>query len=274
MLKRLLSGLLTRGAASINLVKKSFPCPVCNGKGQCIGAVDFNRSCEDKEQRIFPRSERLVDYFQCEQCDFMFAPEFLEWSEDRFLSEIYNDEYILADPEFPEIRPRRMAQGLDQIFGSVKREIHHLDYGSGYGTLSKLLEAATWRTKSFDPFFKESSTLDGEKFDLVTAIEVFEHVPFPHRLMVDLVARLRSDGVLYFSTLLSDDFQREDSIMDWWYLAPRNGHISLFSLKSLTFLLDQYNFKLAIAGPGHFFAYRNCPRWFNSIELFSALRFN
>jgi SAM-dependent methyltransferase len=274
MLKKIFAELAMRGAASIRLTKKPSSCPVCDGTARSIGAVDFNRTCEDSEQRVFARSDKLVDYFLCERCDFMFSPEFLEWSEDRFLREIYNEEYLLVDPEFPEIRPRRMAKGLEEIFGGVKREIHHLDYGSGYGTLSKLLEATGWQTNSYDPFFKENSALDVEKFDLVTAIEVFEHVPFPYRLMDDLVARLRPDGVLYFSTLLSDGVQCERSTLDWWYLAPRNGHISLFSMKSLTFLLDQYSFKLANVSPGFFLAYRKLPQWCKSIELFSTLRFN
>lgn len=267
MLAKLFADLYVRIAPSIGLTRKESPCPVCNGRGILIGAVDFNRSCEDSERRVFASSKAEVDYYLCERCGFTFAPEFLDWSKNEFLNEIYNDEYLLVDPELLEIRPRRMAHGLEAVFGNVKDNICHLDYGSGYGTLSTLLRANGWETKSYDPFFQENNAACVEKFDLVTAIEVFEHVPHPYQLMDDLVAKLRSDGVLYFTTLLSDGIQSGRDLLDWWYLAPRNGHVSLFSNKSLTFLLEQYDFKLASVNSNLHIAYRELPKWCESVEF-------
>ncbi|QKV57584.1 MAG: class I SAM-dependent methyltransferase [Dechloromonas sp.] len=86
---------------------------------------------------------------------------------------------------------------MEDVFGDAKHKICHLDYGSGYGTLSTLLRANGWATRSYDPFFQDNNTFGTEKFDLITAIEVFEHVPHPYQLMDDLVTKLQADGVLY-----------------------------------------------------------------------------
>lgn len=266
MLAKLFSDVFVRIASSIGLTSRGSPCPVCNGRGFLIGAVDFNRSCEDGERRVFASSKVEVDYYLCERCGFTFAPEFLDWSKNEFLTKIYNDEYLLVDPELPKIRPRRMAQCLEDVFGDAKHKICHLDYGSGYGTLSTLLRANGWATRSYDPFFQDNNTFGTEKFDLITAIEVFEHVPHPYQLMDDLVTKLQADGVLYFTTLLSDGVQSGRDLLDWWYLAPRNGHVSLFSARSLTFLLEQYGFKLACVNSNLHIAYREIPRWCESVE--------
>jgi hypothetical protein len=272
MLKKLLSNLATQGLVALGLAKAAVACPVCNGKAKIIGAVDFNRSCEDREGRVFEPSGKLVEYCLCDRCGYCFAPEFLSWPEQRFLNEIYNDEYLLVDPELSELRPSGGAQGLEDIFGGAKSLIDHLDFGGGPGTLSKLLVAKGWKSASFDPFFPESGQSKAGLHDLVTAIEVFEHVPNPRHLVENLIARLRPDGLLFFSTLLSDGEPQEASLLDWWYLAPRNGHVSLFSMSSLTILFGHYGFKLLNVSPGVHIAYRRLPQWCQGLEAFASLK--
>lgn len=272
MLKKILSELAARVLVALGISKAPVACCVCNGKAILLGQVDFNRSCEDKEGRVFQTSQRLVDYYRCERCGYCYAPEFLDWPQQRFLSEIYNDDYALVDPELLELRPGRVAQGIDEIFGKAKMMIRHLDYGGGPGTLSKLLIAKGWNSMSVDPFFPGSGENAEGNFDLVTAIEVFEHVPNPRQLVEDLIAQLRPDGILFFSTLLSDGVQREGSLLEWWYLAPRNGHVSLFSTSSLTILFGLFEYKLLNVSPGVHIAYRRLPHWCQGLEAFVSLR--
>lgn len=65
---------------------------------------------------------------------------------------------------------------------------------------------------------------------------MFEHVPDATRLIADLVSLLADDGLIYFSTLLSEGQVVPGQRLGWWYAAPRNGHISLYTRKSLTLL--------------------------------------
>ena len=69
-------------------------------------------------------------------------------------------------------------------FGDWGKELRHLDYGGGRGLLSDLLREKGWRSESYDPFVDRSVSLqDLGPFDLVTAYEVFEHVPDVRRLV-------------------------------------------------------------------------------------------
>ncbi len=133
----------------------------------------------------------------------------------------------------------------------------HLDYGGGNGTLSSLLRAARLESASYDPF------VDGDldpaslgRFDLVTAFEVFEHVPDIQATLDTISSLLTPGGVLLFSTLVSDEAIRAGEKLTWWYASPRNGHISLHTRQSLTLLAYRYDFAFASASEGLHLFYR------------------
>ncbi len=62
-----------------------------------------------------------------------------------------------------------------------------------------------------------------------------EHSSRPHDTVADLASFLAEEAVVVFSTLVQpEDF---DTLgQDWWYVGPRNGHISIFSREALRLL--------------------------------------
>ena len=67
--------------------------------------------------------------------------------------------------------------------------------------------------------------------------EVLEHSTDPSRMLRDLVTFLSETGIILLSTLLQpQDIDRHG--LTWWYAAPRNAHISLYSRPSLGKLVD------------------------------------
>ena len=247
-------------------------CPVCAAEARILGEVDFNKSCEDRNGVLLPKANTTVRYFLCNRCGFCFAPEFKGWSDRKFIERIYNDEYVLVDPEYVALRPQRAASYLENRFGPVRDRIAHLDYGGGNGLLSRLLCAAGWRSASHDDFvegpgrFAQLST-----YDLVTAFEVFEHVADPQRLMSALSRVTHPRSLILFSTLLSDGTIAPGRGLDWWYLAPRNGHISLYSSNSLSVLLSAHGYRLLHFDEGFHVAFREFPEWAAGLSLFRGV---
>jgi 2-polyprenyl-3-methyl-5-hydroxy-6-metoxy-1,4-benzoquinol methylase len=90
---------------------------------------------------------------------------------------------------------------------------------------------------------------------------VFEHVPDPGRLAQDLVSLLDDDGLIFFSTLLSDGNLEPGKKLDWWYAAPRNGHISLYSAMSLTHLGAKHGLQFGSVSAGFHAFWRRVPPW-------------
>lgn len=236
-------------------------CPVCQSACVSLGAVDFNRSCEEANGFRLPASGRPVAYVQCTSCGFGFAPDLHLWAPEDFRREIYNDGYRVVDPDCVEARPRANSESLAATFGKAGRSIRHLDYGGGAGLLADLMVQAGWHSTSYDPFFAGAVPVSG-RFHLVTCFEVFEHVPDTVALMAQLRALMDKEGLVLASTLVSDGQLIPGKPLDWWYVAPRNGHISLHSRRSLALLAAGQGLETASFSPDiHFFWRGQFPRW-------------
>lgn len=237
-------------------------CPICKGQVELLDVVDFNKSCAESSGKFLPLSGIPIYYNQCTNCFFTFAPEFSKWSENDFLEKIYNDGYIEIDPDYSEARPQANFGTLQKVFGESKKIIRHLDYGGGNGILSQRLQQNGWDSETYDPFPTSNTSLsDLGKFNLVTAYEVFEHVPDVNVLMKNLAEVMSDDCIILFSTLVLDGSIKKNSRITWWYASPRNGHISLFSIKSLRILGLKYKLKFGSFNNGFHCFYKQVPSW-------------
>lgn len=240
---------------------KTCACPICEHVAHILDALDFNKSCEGDKVPL-PRAGHEVEYFYCPSCGFCFAPSMYEWSIEEFKSKVYNADYARVDPEYTESRPLLFAGMVDQLFGAHKRRLTHIDYGGGNGRLSEVLRERGWKTCSYDPLLDEATDIHAlGQFDLVTAFEVFEHVPDMHHMAENLDALLATNGLILFSTLLSDHAIDQNGRLEWWYAAPRNGHVSLYSTTSLDLLFSKHGFKWRSVTPDKHVAYKTWPDW-------------
>ncbi len=227
-----------------------------------LEAVDFNKSCGELQGEYLPLSGIPVYYFLCSQCGFCYAPEFAKWQLNDFEKHIYNDRYIELDSNYLDIRPRHNAKNTMSYFRGKEDSIRHLDYGGGNGLLANILRKAGWQSSSYDPFVdREMNVNDLGVFNLITAYEVFEHVPNVIHLIDQIKLLLAEDGIMLITTILSDGNIKADQRLDWWYAAPRNGHISLFSRNSLTLLLEKNGFHLGSFSQGFHVIFRQVPPW-------------
>lgn len=234
-------------------------CPICKSKSDIIDVVDFNKSCEENRGKFLPLSGVPIYYYQCESCEFTFAPEFQSWSENDFLNKIYNDKYIEIDPDYVDNRPKSNSILLKKMFDGQKNDIKHLDYGGGNGKLSELLRQDSWNSHSYDPFPQNDTSIESlGSYDLITAFEVFEHVPDVNNLMKNLNKLMSPNSLLLFSTLLLDGNVIKNHRLCWWYASPRNGHVSLFSKKSLLKLGNNYNLKFGSFNNGFHCYVKQC----------------
>jgi SAM-dependent methyltransferase len=243
-------------------IQNGIECPVCGALAEAVDVVDFNKCCEEVRGLYFKISGYPVYYALCDECGFCFAPELCRWSINDFAKNIYNSEYSKVDPDYLDVRPRNNAKAVISMFENIKFEINHLDYGGGSGLLSQLLKESGWASSSYDPFVDEVESVGAlGQFDLITAFEVFEHVPDIDQLMDNLSDLLKYDGVILFSTLLSDNNISRNQRLGWWYASPRNGHISLFSKKSLGIISSKIGLNFGSFSEGFHMFWRGNPSW-------------
>ncbi|TFW23851.1 methyltransferase domain-containing protein [Duganella callida] len=215
-------------------------CPAC-GRGMVPhDVVDFNKSCGEAHGRYLPLAGTAVYYHRCPGCGFAQAPAFRQWTRQAFRAHLYNDDYAAVDPDGVSVRPLQNADFVHQLFGESRAAIRHLDYGAGSGLLSATLRERQWDSLAYDPFADdERKPTQLGKFNFITAFAAFERAPDVKALMADLLALMDEECVLIFSTRFSDGQLQPNTRLTWWYAAPRNGHISLFSKRSLVLLAEQ-----------------------------------
>lgn len=121
-----------------------------------------------------------------------------------------------------------------------------LDYAGGYGVFTRLMRDNGFRFYNTDKFcqnlFAEYFDLDdlpaATRFELVTAFEVFEHLPDP---VPQIKEMLHYAGHLLFSTELQPD--NVNSVDDWAYFATETGqHIAFYNPASLQAIADQLGY--------------------------------
>ncbi|CUW38856.1 conserved protein of unknown function [Magnetospirillum sp. XM-1] len=232
-------------------------CTVCGAPSPLMGVVDFHKSCLERDGQRLGLRGVPVYYRRCSRCGLVFADTMLRWSDEDFAQRIYNADYAVVDPEYAEIRPVGNARWLRELLGEGAAGLSVIDYGGGNGRFAAELRAAGMRAATVDPHTSHPAP-DFDTADLVTAFEVFEHAVRPQRVLDEALALMRPDGALVFSTLLqSAGFDAQG--LDWWYVAPRNGHVSIHSRTSLTELLRSRGLRLASFSDGLHMAFRRPP---------------
>jgi 2-polyprenyl-6-hydroxyphenyl methylase/3-demethylubiquinone-9 3-methyltransferase len=213
---------------------RTIPCKCCGGEATLCAAIDFHRSCEDTKGPVFPPAGVDIPYHRCGSCGFAFTIAFDELTPEQFSTWIYNADYVRVDPDFTGRRAAHSAQLIQNLFGHVARDIRVLDYGGGDGQMAAALRTHGFTdVESWDPFYADTAPPAGT-FDLVTAFEVMEHTPTPRETLAAMQGLMASPGLIFFSTLLQP--AGLGRLSDWWYAAPRNGHVSLYTRQALASL--------------------------------------
>jgi SAM-dependent methyltransferase len=216
-------------------------CKVCQGEAQLYGVTDFNKNCEEPRGCYLPLAGVPIYYHRCGRCGLVFTNAFDHWTKSDYLQHIYNEDYGVVDPDYVEVRP---AHNASLVFNFIQKEpaLKCLDYGGGNGKLTALLRARGVDAYSWDPMAEEAEVPAPGSFDFVSAFEVLEHTPEPLTTVQHVLGLLNRRGVALFSTLTIDALPPR--AIDHWYIAPRNGHITIHTRQSLQTTFAKFGYRV------------------------------
>lgn len=233
-------------------------CKVCNQKAPLYGVVDFNKNCEEPNGLWLSVAGIPIYYHRCEQCGLVFTVAFDQWEKQHYQRYIYNDDYITVDPEYLEIRPRNFA-GMMYNFLEARTDLKLLDYGGGNGAMAGILREKGIDCQSWDTMDENTPYPQRQMFDIVTSFEVFEHTPTPLATAEEALSFLKPEtGLLLFSTFTIDALPPRS--ISHPYIAPRNGHVTIYTQKSLSILFGKFGYKLHHFNVGTHLAYKTLPQ--------------
>ena len=236
------------------------PCKICGAESAPFDVVDFHKSCDP---RLYPfgLSGIPVVYHRCPSCAFIFTPFFDGFTPAQWERHVYNADYVKVDPEYVEVRPRTNALEL-QSFLRRKEGVLGLDFGGGNGLTAALMREAGWAFQSFDPYgHSDVSRQNAGRFNFCSAMEVLEHTPDPVAALKSVIELCSGERlVVFIGTAVHDGLVTDATRLAWWYAAPRNGHISLFSRAALARLGSAFGLDYASITRGTHLLTRGMPR--------------
>lgn len=225
-------------------------CKICRNKTAFVGTkIGKFKPCE-------------YHLFQCQHCYFSFIQ-----NPDTDYAEIYSEAYYHnkgADPLIDYVyeidNPIRTIrtyewQGILKIVRlliSLTKDTRWLDFGCGNGGLVRFcrenspadvvgFEEGWGKEKAIQagiPVVESIASME-QQFDVVTAIEVLEHVENPLQTLKAIRKLLKPGGLFFYTTGNAHPFRNR--LMNWSYIVPEI-HISLFEPKSLETALHMTGF--------------------------------
>lgn len=245
------------------------------GEGGGVGGAPPRRRCPACETDV-GRSLGLKEGFdvhRCRSCGSVFVDP-LPPAEAGLDYDGYYHEGNLIVPEFVDRRLAEMVAELEP-FALTSRWI---DIGCGAGSLLRAVARAGWRVQGteiapqpvqmlraegYDVLLGDAAELELElgAYDVVSLIEVIEHVPDPRALMRRAAALLRPGGVLFMTTPHASGISGRVLGLQWSAVSPPE-HLQLFSRRGMSVALAASGFPRSIIGS----------RGVNPYELVRGLR--
>jgi len=235
-------------------------CKICSAKASRFFTCDFHNNTRIHHGLWCSPVNlcgKMVDYFKCQWCGFLFTSLMDDWTNDEFVKRVYNKDYVHLDGDYQGSRSTRVANVFWCAFYKDISNLSFLDYGGGLGVQSDMLKRLGAKyAVSYDPFVHTQKP-EG-KFDVVSCGEVLEHTTDPHKTCDDLMNLVKDDGLIFCTTeIVPHDIEIQKD--KWWYVSPRTGHISFYTKECLSLLYKDMN--VVHVGSGIHIVYRKWPKW-------------
>ncbi len=233
--------------------RQYWPCPLCN-------ATDF----------VPLDTERGLTVVRCKTCDLIYTNPRAKDSEENYFGDAsvyYNEAMLIFKGKKPHHRDRNYEYEIRQI-KKFKKNGKLLDVGTNMGFFLRKAHQAGFQTEGVEPSpalskiarenwglkihttFLEQADLPENNYDVITLIDVFEHVTNPKEMLRVIYHLLKPDGIVavkvpngdynYFKMKLARLTGKRKN-MDVWNCYE---HVVHYTPKTFAGMIDNCGFKV------------------------------
>lgn len=186
-----------------------------------------------------------VTYWRCSECGY------IKTEEPYWLEEVYSSAIGDSDIGLPyrNIQYSEITSAVIKCCLSDKKSF--LDFGGGYGLFVRLMRDKgfnfEWYDKYCENLFSKTFVKSKTHYDVVTAFEVFEHLPHPVSDLEEMVSL--GDNIIFSTSLIP---QNVNKIADWWYFCTETGqHVSFYTHESMRKIANHFGLNYVGVGDVH-----------------------
>jgi len=244
-------------------LKQRKACPLCQSEDIKLfkkGTFDPKSVQTENFKITDSRYGSLWTFFSCQNCHFVFSNPYIP---EKNIVEFYSQ---LEDREYSA-----EAEGRSKNFKTILKRLKGLhragqgdsllDIGAASGIFLNLAKQEGYRAAGIEPseslveeakkrygirLFK--GTVDdyhpGEKFSVITLLDIIEHLVEPGTFMTTVDGLLADNGILVIVTPDINSFAARVTGKRWWHF--RIAHINFFNLKSLRYLLTKHGYDILL----------------------------
>ena len=245
------------------LLKRVKECPVC---GSTERKLLYTSNINDFDSEDFKITDSQYgkhwQMYRCENCSFVYSDPV---PTKKLLEKLYSS---IEDPDYDieeEGRKNNFIRILKRI-KEIKNKGRLLDIGAATGIFMKLakdegyevmgIEPSKWAAKRAEEKYglkMENTTFEKfesqESFDIITMLDLIEHVENPIVILQKANSLLKKNGLLVIVTPEIDSFIRKLTGSKWWHFRP--PHLNFFNKKSLIYALNREGFDVLRIKPYH-----------------------
>lgn len=206
----------------------------------------------DKKRKLGIKNE--LEIMRCMECTSIYCP-YTPWYTSR---DYYDSYYEQRFCDEPPIVARRLSE-ITAEFSGYRLTNRLLDVGCGSGLLLQAARDNGWNAQAvdvsassveqvrelgFDVFHGELSEAKFEpgQFDVVTAVELLEHLVDPLKVVSEVHRLLRTGGMFWITTPNVRSLTARVKGLDWRSISPPE-HLQLFSIEGLRQLFVRAGFR-------------------------------
>ena len=194
--------------------------------------------CQSKENLLYSQ-DKTGEYRLCSVCSLVFVLEayYLDEEAEKARYDLH------TNSSEDEGYRKYLTRVSEPVIKRLEKGARGLDFGSGPGpTLSLIFKEAGFDTKIYDHFYAKDEEVFEQRYDFITSTEVVEHLYTPKVVLDKLWSLLNGDGLL---CLLTQVYPDQEAFSSWYYKNDPT-HVCFFSLKTLSWLEEQWNAELEI----------------------------
>jgi len=209
------------------------------------------------------RKKYQAEYYICDKCSFMFV------ANPSWLSEAYEKPINTTDTGYVlrnVFLSRKTLLLFLFLFGKNKT---FLDYGGGYGILTRLMRDYglnyLWEDHYTKNLFAEGFEYTIEPIKALSCFECFEHLPEP---LSEIERMLSISKNIFFSTVLLPEKTLPSD--DWEYYGLNHGqHVAFYSEKTLLHIAKKYQLYFYTDHHNlHLLSEKKFPKWIFRFVIF------